>query len=116
MTSAWLRDEAETVVMSTVEGRSLGSPAEVRVLAESSIMLLTEVTMSSASPPHVHEHDSVGYVLSGRVRMCIGGEEHELGPGDGFHHPAGVEHEMVVLSCPTVWIEIKSPPVRTWLT
>jgi hypothetical protein len=65
MTGAWLRDNAETAVMSTVEGHPMASPAVVRVLAESPVMLLTEVTMSGTSPPHV---------------------------------------------------EVKSPPVRTWLT
>jgi quercetin dioxygenase-like cupin family protein len=116
MTVAWVRDNAETAVMSTVEGHPMASPAVVRVLAESPVMLLTEVTMSGTSPPHVHDHDRVGYVVSGAVRMSVAGQEHEFGPGDGFHHPAGVEHQMVVLSSPTVWIEVKSPPVRTWLT
>jgi quercetin dioxygenase-like cupin family protein len=116
MTGVWSHDDAEAVVMSSVEGQPMSSPAVVRVLAESPVMLLTEVTMSGTSPPHVHDHDSVGYVVSGAVRMSVAGEEYELGPGDGFHHPAGIEHQMVVLSSPTVWIEVKAPPVRTWLT
>jgi quercetin dioxygenase-like cupin family protein len=113
--SRWRSDDAELVTLATVEGKELDRPASVRVLAESDSMLVLEVTMSGESPPHVHSHDSVGYVVSGRVRMHLGDESWELGAGDSFYHPPGVVHQMVALDDPSVWLEIKSPPVRTWL-
>ena len=108
-------DEAEVVTLDKVEGHQLDRPAKVRVLAEAESMLLLEVTMSGESPPHVHQHDSVGYVVSGRVRMRVAEETWELGAGDSFYHPPDVVHQMVALGGPAVWLEIKSPPARTWL-
>lgn len=116
MQYVWRHDSVENRRISSVEGRELTAPGSVRCLADSEQQLLVEVTMSGASPPHMHDHDSVGYVVSGRVLMRIDGDEHELLPGDGFHHPPGVVHEMEALEVSTVWLEIKSPPVRTWET
>lgn len=117
MTHVVRRTEAEQVVLDTVEGRKLAQPAQVRVLAQSERMNLLEVTMTggSESPPHVHQHDSVGYIVSGRVRMRLGEQTWELAAGDSFYHPPGVEHQMGAVDDPSIWLEIKSPPARTWL-
>lgn len=117
MTYVVRRNEAEQVLIGTVEGRQLERPAHVRVLAESERMNVLEVTMEggSESPPHVHHHDSVGYVVSGRVRMRLGEQTWELSAGDSFYHPPAVEHQMIAMEDPSVWLEIKSPPARTWL-
>lgn len=109
-------DGAEHHAITQVEGVPLPHPAEVRVLAEGTEMILLEVHMPAgqSSPPHVHEHESVGYLVSGRAETVIGGERHVLGPGDGFRHPPGVEHSMTALEEGAVWLEVKSPPARTW--
>jgi len=46
---------------------------------------------------HAHPHEQVIFVLSGRVRMTIGGEEHELGPRDVAHMPPNVPHRLYAL-------------------
>lgn len=47
---------------------------------------------------HLHpEHESIGYVLSGRIRMQVGDETSELGPGGTWYHPRGVRHTCEVL-------------------
>lgn len=111
------RNEAEQVVLEAVEGCQLERPAQVRVLAESERMNVLEVTMAggSESPPHVHDHDSVGYIVSGRVRMRLDEQTWDLSAGDSFYHPPQVEHQMIAIEDPSVWLEIKSPPARTWL-
>ena len=43
---------------------------------------------------HAHPHEQVLFVLSGRVRMTIGGEVHELGPRDVAHMPPNVPHSL----------------------
>lgn len=108
--------DAEAAEIGQVEGRSLRTPAAVRVLASTGRMLMLEVTMPAgeSSPPHVHDHESVGYVVRGRVRTVIGGTGYDLEPGDGFTHPPGVAHEMTAVGGSAVWLEIKSPPQRTW--
>ena len=107
---------AERVEIHQVEGRPLSAPAVVRVLGEGAHMLTLEVTMPAGqgSPAHVHDHESVGYVVRGRVRMTVGDATTELAAGDGFVHPAGVEHAILALDGEAVWLEVKSPPTRTW--
>jgi len=51
---------------------------------------------------HAHPHEQVLVVLSGRVRMTIGGESHELGPREVAHMPPNVPHSPVVC-CPRTW-------------
>jgi quercetin dioxygenase-like cupin family protein len=110
------RSEAEHHVITSVEGRPISVPTEVRVLAEGEDMIVLEVEMGEggSSPEHVHDHESVGYLVRGRARTVIDGVAHELAPGDGFLHPPGVRHSMHALAPGTVWLEIKSPPARTW--
>ena len=109
-------DAAERHDITTVEGEPLDPPATVRVLGDGQQMLLVEVVMPAggSSPPHVHDHESVGYVVRGRVQTQIAGVGQELGPGDGFRHPPGVEHSMRALDDGATWLEVKSPPTRTW--
>lgn len=108
--------DAERVEIARVEGQPLDAPAVVRVLGEGAALITLEVTMPAGqgSPPHTHDHESVGYVVRGRVRMVIGGEVSELAPGDGFLHPPGVEHQLAAVGGEAVWLEVKTPPVRTW--
>ena len=58
---------------------------------------------------HAHPNEQMGYVLSGKMKMCIGDEEKVLGPGDVFHIPANTEHgggeyleDTVVIACKDV--------------
>ncbi len=108
--------EAEYHEITQVENTPLSSPVAVRVLAEGTEMILLEVTMppGQESPPHVHDHESVGYLVSGRARTVIDGTTYDLHPGDGFRHPPGALHNMAALDEGAVWLEIKAPPARTW--
>ena len=46
---------------------------------------------------HAHPHEQVLLVLSGRVRMTIGGEAYELGPRELAHMPPNVPHGLTAL-------------------
>lgn len=107
---------AEYHEITQVENVPLTHPATVRVLAEGSEMILLEVHMppNQSSRPHVHDHESVGYLVAGGAETVIDGRSYKLQPGDGFRHPPGVEHSMTALNDGAVWLEIKSPPARTW--
>lgn len=108
--------DAELHEITKVEDRPLSSPAAVRVLSEGEEMILLEVRMPphQGSPAHVHDHESVGYLVAGSAVTEVGGVRHELRPGDGFRHPPGVEHSMTALEEGATWLEVKSPPARTW--
>ncbi len=53
-----------------------------------------------ASPPHVHTHAYWAVVIQGTVTNPFEGEEDppEMGPGDSWHVPAGVEHVTACVS------------------
>jgi len=65
-------------------------------------------------PEHSHpDHESICYLVRGKVRVVIAGEEFIAEPGDTWIHPAGVPHYHEALE-DSVQIEIKSPPKKTW--
>ncbi|HUH53043.1 MAG TPA: cupin domain-containing protein [Microbacteriaceae bacterium] len=108
--------EAEHHQITHVEGVPLSGPVDVRVLAEGDDMIVIEVSMppGQASAPHTHDHESVGYMVSGRAQTVVDGVTYDLHPGDGFRHPIDVVHNMKALDEGAVWLEVKSPPTRTW--
>ena len=46
---------------------------------------------------HSHPHEQVGYLLEGRARFFIGGEEKVLVKGDRWRIPGGVKHRVIAL-------------------
>src|ERR687897_292074 len=104
---------------------ALGSPLEspipeIRVSnQEENIMILSknadEMTLLEihyqpgvGAPLHVHSHESLAYVVKGKVKMTVGNEEYVLGPGDVCRHPQGVPHGVEGLE-ESIVVEIKSP-------
>jgi quercetin dioxygenase-like cupin family protein len=82
-----------------------------RVLATSDVMMLAEFTFEKGVevPEHTHPHDQVGYVVAGRMRMVMGEETLECGPGDSYHAPPDVPHAGVALE-PSIVVDVFSPP------
>jgi quercetin dioxygenase-like cupin family protein len=67
-------------------------------------------------PYHKHDdHESVGYLLSGKLRLVIGDQEFIANPGDAWLHPRGVMHLSEALE-DSIQLEVKSPPRKTWYT
>jgi quercetin dioxygenase-like cupin family protein len=108
--------EAELTRITEVEGRPLGSSVELRTLAATPAMVFVECrfTKGQASQPHQHpDHDSIVYVVSGKVKVTIDGEVFVAGPGDAWHNEPGVVHHIEALE-DSVSVEVKSPPVKAW--
>ena len=61
-----------------------------------------------ATGEHVPTHESVLYVVSGRVESRVGDRVCVLGPGDACRHPAGVPHSVAALEESRI-VEVKSP-------
>ncbi|MDW8424334.1 MAG: cupin domain-containing protein [Meiothermus sp.] len=74
---------------------SIETPAALlRPFAGEKLMLLrAEGKAGVALPAHAHPHEQITLVFSGRMRLRVGEEWLELGPGDIAHVPSGVEHE-----------------------
>lgn len=59
--------------------------------------------------PHDHPNEQSGYVVSGRYRLVVAGEETVVEAGDSYAIPGGVEHELEVLESGEV-VDVFVPP------
>lgn len=65
-------------------------------------------------PEHAHhDHESLCYLVKGRMRVVIAGEEFIAHAGDIWKHRPGVMHYHEALE-DCVQIEVKSPARKTW--
>ena len=104
--------DTSAAAVRTIEGTAVhGEALQVKPLIAGEAMTLLEISYKAGgrSEPHVHRHESIVYVVRGRVRTVIGSETHTLGPGDACRHPAGELHAVEALEDSLV-VEIKSPP------
>jgi mannose-6-phosphate isomerase-like protein (cupin superfamily) len=53
-------------------------------------------------PAHEHAQDKCDAVLQGTLRIVVGGETFDLGPGDRLYLPAGTRHSAQVVGNVTV--------------
>jgi quercetin dioxygenase-like cupin family protein len=109
--------DAPVIELRELEGRALPISAEIRELlwGDEAVLIQVDAPAGYDAEPHVHDHESLIYLVSGRVRATVGDETFQLGPGDAMLHPQGVMHHVEALA-ETRWIEIKSPPRATWPT
>ena len=73
--------------------------------------LWDEQPTSSGKPQAAREYETVGYVVSGRARLVTGDGTLDLGPGDSWVVPAGVEHTYEIVEALTA-VEATSPPAQ----
>jgi len=70
-----------------------------KTLAVGEKTLMSKFVLESGSelPLHKHPHEQIGFLVSGRLILTIGGESSELEPGDSWAVPGDVEHGAKVL-------------------
>lgn len=62
-------------------------------------------------PLHSHPHEQISVVLQGRMRLTVGDEVEEIGPGDMWYAPANVLHGGELLGKePVVFVDVYAPP------
>ena len=84
------------------------------IAGESMLFMEAHRPQGLVDPEHAHpDHESICYLVSGRMRVVIAGESFIAEPGDVWVHPPGVLHYHEALE-ESVQIEIKSPPTKTW--
>ena len=78
--------------------------------------LMTEFLLKGGHvlPRHTHPHEQTGYLISGRIRLSIGTEEHDALPGDSWCIGGGVEHGAEILE-DSVAVEVFSPVREDYL-
>jgi unsaturated pyranuronate lyase len=81
-----------------------------RTLSYGAATLMSEFRLEAGYPLPAHEHpqEQTGYLVSGRLRLTIGGETRDVGPGDSWSIPGGVPHGAETLE-DAVAIEVFSP-------
>jgi len=65
------------------------------------------------APGHHHPFDQLVYVLEGEMRMWIGDEVHDIGPGDVCYIPRDVPHGGLPINGKPVHIMEIFAPIRT---
>lgn len=108
--------DVEPEKITSVEGVAEQGHLVVRKMMVGDEILMLEVHRGKGliDPVHKHmDHESMGYLISGKLRLIIGGQEFIATPGSAWVHPVGVEHFSEALEeCHQ--LEIKSPPKKTW--
>ena len=63
---------------------------------------------------HSHPHEQMSVMISGRMRLTVGDEVRDIGPGDVWFVPAHVQHGGELLGDePVVFIDVYAPPSTT---
>jgi quercetin dioxygenase-like cupin family protein len=84
-----IEEELVTPKHSTALGRLItGEQIEVGLL---------RYKAGEGAEEHAHPHEQVLLVLSGRIRMTIGGESYALGPREVAHLPPNVPHSLYAI-------------------
>jgi quercetin dioxygenase-like cupin family protein len=103
--------DVKAVAVKAVEGKPMyGGDMLVKPLIKGDEMTLLEIHYAAGvgAPLHAHTHESIAYVVKGKVKSTVGSQEFIMGPGDVCRHPKGVQHGLEALE-ESVVVEVKSP-------
>jgi quercetin dioxygenase-like cupin family protein len=99
------------------EGYKAALPGiRMKTLCYGARTLMTEIVLERGSilPLHSHPHEQTGYLVKGHIRLRIGAKEHEVGAGDSWCIPSGVEHGAQSLE-DSIAVEVFSPVREDYL-
>ncbi len=91
-----------------------GIERKTLVYGEKTLMTEFRLRKGAVLPRHAHVYEQTGYLIRGRIRLFIGAESQELGPGDSWCIPGGAEHGADILE-DTVALEVFSPVRQDYL-
>ena len=102
--------DVASLVVTSIEDKPVSGSLVLKPLIRGTQMTLLELHYKpgTSAPIHVHAHESLVYVVRGRVKTTVAGEVYELGAGDVGCHPQGVPHTVEAIE-ESIVIEIKSP-------
>jgi len=102
--------DVEGTMIRTIEGQRVEGDLLVKPVlrGEEMALLETHFAAGTRTSMHAHRHESIIYVIRGRLRMTVGSEVHVLGPGDVCLNPRGVAHGIESIE-DSLMVEVKSP-------
>lgn len=86
-----------------------GVDVDVVVAGDEAMVTKMRFAAGNDVPFHSHPNTQSGYVVSGRIRLRTDEVDEELGPGDAYSIPAGVEHAIRVIE-PGHVVDVFTPP------
>lgn len=88
----------------------------LKTLVHGEKTLFAEFRMEAGSklPMHSHPHEQTGFLVTGRVRLTIGENTHDVSPGDSWCIPGNTEHSAEILEQSHA-IEVFSPVREDYL-
>jgi quercetin dioxygenase-like cupin family protein len=89
---------------------------KIKTLVYGEKTLFSEFRMKAESilPKHSHYHEQTGYLVDGSIRLTIGKETFDVGPGDSWCIPGNMDHSAEILEN-SVAIEVFSPVREDYL-
>jgi quercetin dioxygenase-like cupin family protein len=102
--------------MGDLEGNATAGNVNLKPLIVGQDMLMVEIFEPAGVriPAHSHDdHESVVYLIKGRMKLEIGEKTFVAQAGDAWIHPIGVMHSSEALE-DCIAMEVKSPPRKTW--
>lgn len=87
-----------------------------KTLVHGSKTLMTEFVLQKGSilPMHSHPHEQTGYLVSGHMRLTIGGERFEVKPRDSWCIAGGIVHGADILE-DSIAVEVFAPVREEYL-
>lgn len=84
------------------------------VFGEKTLFSEFRMEANSVLPRHSHYHEQTGYLVKGRMKLTIGQQTFEAGPGDSWCIPGNTDHSAEILE-QSVAIEVFSPVREDYL-
>src|SRR5260370_35338776 len=97
--------DVEAVAVSAVEGKPMyGGNMLVKPLIKGDEMTFLEIHYAAGggAPLHTHTHESIAYVVNGKVKSTVGSEEFIMGPRHVCRAPQGVLHGVEAIAASVV--------------
>jgi quercetin dioxygenase-like cupin family protein len=91
-----------------------GIEQKTLVYGEKTLMVEFRLHRGAMLPLHAHSHEQTGYLVSGRIRLTIGGVVHDVSPGDSWCIGGGVEHGAEIVE-DSVALEVFAPVRKEYL-
>ena len=91
-----------------------GIKLKTLVHGEKTLFSQFRLAAKSVLPRHVHPHEQTGYLVKGRIRLAVGEETFDAGPGDSWCIPGNTPHSAEILE-DSLAVEVFSPVREDYL-